>query len=234
VTPKKRTASGLVPVYLERTERRTFAVTVDWPGWARAGRTPEAALDALAEYLPRYLTVVRAAGQRPPGDGPDGPAFSVVETVPGNATTTFGAPGVVPALDAARWSADAAERQVALVAACWTYLDEVAAAAPAELTKGPRGGGRDRDTIVRHVQDAEVAYARKIGLRVPAPGDPAQTAAFRADLLATLRGSALPDVPWVPDTARAKGWPAAYAARRIGWHVLDHAWEIEDKSDPPG
>ena len=27
------------------------------------------------------------------------------------------------------------------------------------------------------------------------------------------------------------GWPVRYAARRIAWHVLDHAWEIEDKSE---
>jgi hypothetical protein len=27
-----------------------------------------------------------------------------------------------------------------------------------------------------------------------------------------------------------KGWPARYAARRIAWHALDHAWEIEDRS----
>jgi hypothetical protein len=28
------------------------------------------------------------------------------------------------------------------------------------------------------------------------------------------------------------GRPPRYAIRRIAWHVLDHAWEIEDKSDP--
>jgi len=25
-------------------------------------------------------------------------------------------------------------------------------------------------------------------------------------------------------------WPARYAIRRTAWHVLDHAWEIEDRS----
>ena len=29
-----------------------------------------------------------------------------------------------------------------------------------------------------------------------------------------------------------KRWPLRYAARRIAWHALDHAWEIEDRSDP--
>ena len=27
-----------------------------------------------------------------------------------------------------------------------------------------------------------------------------------------------------------KGWPHRYAARRIAWHVLDHAWEMEDRA----
>jgi hypothetical protein len=31
-----------------------------------------------------------------------------------------------------------------------------------------------------------------------------------------------------------KKWPPRYAARRIAWHALDHAWEIEDRSDPAG
>ena len=26
-----------------------------------------------------------------------------------------------------------------------------------------------------------------------------------------------------------RGWPPRYAARRIAWHALDHAWEIEDR-----
>ena len=27
-------------------------------------------------------------------------------------------------------------------------------------------------------------------------------------------------------------WPARYAARRIAWHALDHAREMEDRSEP--
>ena len=27
-------------------------------------------------------------------------------------------------------------------------------------------------------------------------------------------------------------WTQRYAARRIAWHILDHAWEIEDRSEP--
>ena len=40
------------------------------------------------------------------------------------------------------------------------------------------------------------------------------------DELATVLLSGAAQGPWLP----------AYAIRRITWHVLDHAWEIQDKS----
>jgi hypothetical protein len=106
-------------------------------------------------------------------------------------------------------------------------LDRVAASAPAELRKGPRGGGRDRDKIVDHVVGAEAAYARKLGIkhRQPAHDDTAGIDALRADILSVLRAPSDGEPP-VP-----KGWLPRYAARRIAWHVLDHAWEIEDRSE---
>ena len=27
-------------------------------------------------------------------------------------------------------------------------------------------------------------------------------------------------------------WPPRYAVRRIAWHALDHAWEMEDRTEP--
>ena len=112
------------------------------------------------------------------------------------------------------------------MAAAWTVLDRVAAAAPPVLRKGPRGGGRDRDQVLQHVLAAEASYARKIGVRhrEPVLGDDAAIAELRTDILERL------------GAARAfktgeKGWPARYAARRIAWHAIDHAWEIEDKGE---
>jgi hypothetical protein len=103
----------------------------------------------------------------------------------------------------------------------------VAASAPAELRKGPRGGGRDRDKLVGHVVEADRAYARELGLRLPTADlhDRVAVAAERAAMLEVLGqpsdGSPIADRRWTP----------RYAARRIAWHALDHAWEMEDKSD---
>jgi hypothetical protein len=215
-------------VFLESGKRWVFACALAWPGWCRRGKGEEAALEALAEYAPRYAAVAELAkldGERFPAAAAD--AFDVVERQAGNATTDFGAPAIVAAADGEPLSGQQAARATALVQASWAYLGAVLAAAPAQLRKGPRGGGRDRDKMAAHVLGAESAYARKLGLRFPEPAidDEAAIAAMRAGIAGVL--SAPTDgAPLVP-----KGWPVRYVARRIAWHALDHAWEIEDRSE---
>jgi hypothetical protein len=215
-------------VYLEVAKGRTFAMALDWPGWGRSGKNPEAALAALADYATRYAPVAARAGEDLPAGAAD--RLTVVEELPGSATTTFGAPGAVASSDAEPTGAKQAQRMAALVRACWDTFDAVAAASPAQLRKGPRGGGRDRDKMIDHVLGAESGYARKIGVKhkQPALGDLDAIDALRADIIAVL-GARSDGAPPVPN-----GWPVRYAARRIAWHVLDHAWEMEDRRDPQG
>lgn len=201
---------GTTRVVLETGGRSTFAVALDWPGWARRARTADDALAALSAYRPRYGAV--AGG----GFAPD--ELEVVGTVAGGSGTDFGViagPGAfddepLPA-DETRWFAD-------LLARSWAAFDAAVSTAPAELRKGPRGGGRDRDKIVAHVRDAEQAYAAKAGVRLPAatPWSERRAAVLEA-LVAGCPGGR---------------WPPRYVARRFAWHVLDHLWEIEDRSDP--
>jgi hypothetical protein len=200
-----------------------FACAVEWPGWCRAGKTETDALDALAASLPRYAAVAEDAGVRFP-PRPD-VAFEVVERVNGSAATDFGVPGSTPACDREPLTSREAARLVAFIEASWRALERSAAVAPAELRKGPRGGGRDRDAIVEHVVSAEDAYTRKVGIRV-SRDEPDLVAARRAEIVRIISGARRGD-PIV-----AKGWTPRYAARRISWHALDHAWEIEDRSEP--
>ncbi len=218
----------MTAVYLESGHKRVFACAVDWPGWCRAGRDEHQALEALAAYAARYARVAKQAGLKFPSSSAAAD-FDVVERVLGSASTDFGVPGTVPSLDLEPLNKPEAERLARLVEACWTVFDRVAARAPAELRKGPRGGGRDRDKIVDHVVGAEtMAYAPKLGLRLrqPAFDDAAAVTAARAAIADVLRAGV--------HGRRAKderGWPTRYAARRIAWHAIDHAWEIEDRSD---
>ncbi|HEV8638463.1 MAG TPA: hypothetical protein VG370_29970 [Chloroflexota bacterium] len=223
----RRGQAGGTAVYLELGAKRVFACALDWPGWCRSGKDEGQALEALAAAAPRYARVAMEAGLACPVDAVG--AFEVVDRLPGSTTTDFGAPGAVAPRDAEPLTREEAERLAALVAASWTVFDRVVASAPAELRKGPRGGGRDRDAVVEHVLAAEVAYARKLGVRhrQPARGDVAAVAALRAGIVEALHAAA-EGMPVVE-----KGWPPRYAARRIAWHVLDHAWEVEDRGGPP-
>ncbi|MEV0453577.1 hypothetical protein [Catellatospora methionotrophica] len=211
----------MTAVYLELGTKRIFACALEWPGWCRSGRDAQRALAALTAYAERYAVVAeRAKITFEPGD------VRVVERVRGGSTTDFGAPEQPASTDFAARDGATAQRQAALVRAAWDVFAEVAAVTPEQLRKGPRGGGRDRDKMIEHVIAAEASYARRIGVKHPAPaaGDAAAVAALRAEVLDVL--AAPTDGTPVP----RGGWPAAYAARRIAWHVLDHAWEMQDRA----
>jgi hypothetical protein len=199
-------------VFLEVGRTWTFASAVEWPGWSRRGKGEDAALQVLADYADRYAAAV--------GESVD-PTFVVIGRATGTATTEFGAPDVVSDADWAPLSKDGAARLATLLERVWAAFDGAVAGSAAELTKGPRGGGRNRDAIVDHVREAERSYARKFGARVP-PRRP--WAEQRAAIVDAIRNQSDPD----------PRWPLRYAVRRTAWHVLDHAWEIEDKQPARG
>ena len=219
------TADSRIAVVVEVTAKRSFASATDWPGWTRSGRTPEAALESLAAYGDRYRVVATTAGLTLPTIT-GVPAFDVVETIEGDATTSFGAPSKAAAVERKAVTPKDVDRVAKLLEAAWTVLDRVVAASPAELRKGPRGGGRHRDAMFDHVLGAEQAYAGKLGVRVQQPSrdDRAGIRAMRDALLALVRE----DRTGRP--ARDGGWPPRYGARRLAWHALDHAWEMQDRS----
>jgi hypothetical protein len=214
-----------ITVVLEVTPKRSFASAVEWPGWTRSGRTPEAALEALAAYAERYGAVATTAGLKVPTlTGVE--TLAVAEEIEGDATTSFGAPSKAATVECRPVTAKEADRVAKLLDAAWTVLDQVVSTSPAELRKGPRGGGRDRDAIFDHVLGAEQAYAGKLGVRVrqPSRDDPAAIRAMREALLEVVRGDR------TGQPARDGGWTPRYGARRLAWHALDHAWEMQDRS----
>jgi hypothetical protein len=212
-------------VAIEAGTKRVFASALDWPGWSRQARSEPLAVEALAAYAGRYAKVAEAAGiPFPKRAGAD---LTVVERLRGDATTDFGAPSIQAKIETQPMTRAEVERLCALVSAAWTVLDRVVKGAPAELRKGPRGGGRDRDKIVDHVLAAECGYAPKLGLKLkePARGDRVAISAHREALLDAFRRGA------GGKPLRERTWTARYWARRIAWHALDHAWEIEDRTD---
>jgi hypothetical protein len=158
----------------------------------------------------------------------DATGFVVVERQKGDVSTDFGVPHRPARDEETKLTPREIDRMAALMAAAWKYFDKVAAKAPKELRKGPRGGGRDTDKIVEHVLGAEFeGYAPRLALKLPhaAIDDRKTIGANREAILDALRAGA------DGKPLREKGWPVRYAARRIAWHALDHAWEIEDRSE---
>ncbi len=226
-------ATDAIGIVLEAGGKRAFASAIDWPGWARGGRTPDDALAALAAYGPRYGAVVRAFGSAlTPPDEASG--FVVMERVAGNATTEFGAPGVPAEVDERPLDRAGLDRQIALLRAAWRALDAAAAAAEGVVLRtGPRGGGRDLAKMLGHVHEAERAYLGQLGLRAPAGGaeSPEGRATLRDAVVTGLEAVAAGAVPR-EKAGGGRRWSVRYFVRRAAWHVLDHAWEIEDRATP--
>jgi len=221
-----------IEIYLEAGSKKTFAGALDWPGWIRSGPDEPRAVRSLFEYARRYQEAIRAT--RPTFRMPQTASeLVVVERLAGNTTTDFGAPDASPSRDQA--AVDEAElvRFEALLKAGWAAFDRaVAAAGSRELRKGPRGGGRDLEKIVRHVSGAEAAYVAQLGWKFKADetgGLEQEQARTRQAVLAALAAA-------VHGELAARGprgglhWTPRYFVRRAAWHVLDHAWEIEDRS----
>jgi hypothetical protein len=157
----------------------------------------------------------------------------VTKEVEGNATTDFGAIGVIPSEDTRPMNAGDLERFQALLRACWQTLEGAAvAAAGKELLKGPRGGGRELDGILRHVLESQAAYLGSIGIKFKVNMSADALGELRCCSQAVLDGLAASARGKLPERGPRGGvyWPARYFVRRLAWHVLDHAWEIEDRA----
>lgn len=218
-------------VYLETGEARTFAGALDWPGWCRSGKDAAGALQALVDYGPRYQIALQGlkVDFKPPGDVSE---LEVMEHLEGDSTTDFGAPGAWPEYDSRPLSNEEADRLLTILQACWCAFDEAVEAADGrELRKGPRGGGRELNAILEHVAGAELAYLRSVG-RKPAQNPDLDGENRLSQIREAVEDAVRAGVSGELPTEGPRGgvrWTARYFVRRVAWHVLDHAWEIEDR-----
>jgi hypothetical protein len=208
-------------------KKRVFAAALEWPGWCRIGKTENEAIQALFDYAPRYAKVMRRLGFKAPASVGD---LHVKERLAGDASTDFGSlSGEAPEYD--RQPVDESEHQrlIKFLETCWRALDRAASGAQGrELQKGARGGGRELDKIVQHVLDGEGGYLRRLEYK----RDKAAETDAKLSRAAMLEGLGRAVRGEVPETGPRGGkrWSARYFVRREAWHVLDHAWEIEDRS----
>jgi hypothetical protein len=224
-------SSNKIAVYLEIGKKRTFAGVIDWPGWCRSGRDEREALHALVDYGHRYAHVLRTArlGFQAPTQAS---TFSMVERLAGNAATDFGAPNLAPARDTRPIDDTELQRFQRLLKACWRTFDATAKAATGKaLRTGPRGGGRNVEGILQHVLGGDAGYLAQVGWKFRRDDEDdvsQQLDQTRQAILNALTSAAHGEIA-VRGPRGGIRWTPRYFVRRVAWHVLDHAWEIEDR-----
>ena len=206
--------------------KKSVAFAVDWPGWSRGAKTPDEALATLESYRRRYRPVAVRAGLGGEFDAA-GP-LDIVEEQAGTGSTDFWGISYVPSsLERGRMEEGELERRIALLRACWAYFDEVAARVSPEMRRGPRGGGRDRDTIIRHTIRVESEeFAKQLGLRIPerAALTPDGLRAHRTSYVEAIRAYHRGEAK-----RQMRSWTLPFLLRHSAYHTMDHAWEMEDK-----
>jgi len=222
-----------IDIYLEIGKTRTFAAAYDWPGWCRSGPDEVSALQALFDYGPHYARALKTT-QVPFLPPSEISAFVVVERIKGNATTDFGAPNLTLSRDTLPIAPTELQHFQMVLEACWKMFDTaVKTATGRALRKGPRGGGRDLTKIIEHVCDVDAAYLRSLGGK-PKPRDNGNLnqalSQVRQDILVMLIAAARGEVSERGPRGGVR-WTPRYFVRRLAWHELDHAWEIEGRAE---
>ena len=205
-------------------KKRVVASAFDWPGWDRSAKLGDDVLVVLDSYRHRFAKVAELAGY--------GDEFSrlgdldVVERVDGiGMTDYYGVSGRTATGERGSMTEAEFERKLALLRATWSTFDATAARVSVELRKGPRGGGRERDKIIQHVNGAEIReFAPKVGVKVPLEtrDDHEALSAYRNAFADAIREHHARGEP-------ARSWALQFLIRRCAWHMLDHAWELEDR-----
>ncbi|MGN6302292.1 MAG: hypothetical protein ACTHN8_14520 [Angustibacter sp.] len=210
-------------------DKKSVAFAVDWPGWSRGAKTADQAVETFAAYRERYRPIAQAAGL---GDELDaaGEVELTLDEVGTPSTDFWGISFAPSALETEPMDDAELERKIALLQACWDHFDAVGARVSPEMAKGPRGGGRERDEIIGHVLRVEsLDFAKRLGLRVDegAVSTPAALREYReayVDLMRTYNAG---------EGKRMRSWNLPFLIRHTAFHVMDHAWEMEDKDLTP-
>jgi hypothetical protein len=203
--------------------KKEAAVAPDWPGLERGAKTGEAALERLLAYIPRYAAVAKLAGME--AEFATITAADVVERYPGTGSTDFWAISFAfSSVDLQPVSGEELERELRLMQACWEFFDDVRSRVSAEMQRGPRGGGRDRDRIVRHTLGVEHDWSKGVGVLAPVEALLTDEGlhAHREAYCSSIRA-------FHSQGKMARTWPLRYLIRHTAFHTLDHAWEMEDK-----
>jgi len=206
--------------------KRFVAFALDWPGWSRGAKGADLALETLESYRERYRPIAEIAGMA--GEFEAAGPLEITEERVGTGSTDFWGISFSPSSTEHGPMTDAEfDRAITLLRSCWEFFDGVAARVSPEMRRGPRGGGRNRDQIIRHtIRNESEEFAKQVGIRIPeeAALSPAGLQQHRKDYVIAMRAYNAGEV-----TRKMRSWTLPFLIRHSAFHTLDHAWEMEDK-----
>jgi hypothetical protein len=217
-----------LPVLIEQglNGKRFVAVAAGWAGLERGAKQESEAIEKLVTYLPRYALVAKRAGLDRDFEARTEP--KVIDRYTGTGSTDFWGISFAPSpLDREPYDKAAFGRQVALLEAVWAEFDATVKRVTGELKLGPRGGGRERDHVIRHVLANEgEEFAKRVGVPTDraALETPKGITAHRKRFVDAMRA-------WYEEDKPLGKWTVPYLLRHTAYHALDHAWELQDR-DP--
>jgi hypothetical protein len=184
------------------------------------------ALATLEAYRPRYRQIAELAGMLAAFDAA-GP-LEIVEDRIGTGSTDFWGISFSPSsTEHDQLDDNQLERRLTLLQAAWKQFDTTAARVSPEMRAGPRGGGRNRDHIIRHVLRVErLDFAKQVGIVLA--DDPELTLDQLRDHRAAYL-DAMRDYNAGKVAKKMRSWTLPFLIRHSAFHTLDHAWEMEDK-----
>jgi len=206
--------------------KRSVAFALDWPGWNRGAKSVDLATETLESYRERYRPIADLAGMAREFDAA-GPLEIVEDRVGPGSVDFWGISFSASSTEHGPLSDEEFDRKIKLLRASWAYFDSVAARVSPEMRKGPRGGGRARNRIIRHtIRTESEDFAKQVGLRIPeeAALTPEGLTQHRAAYVEAMRAYNAGEVE-----KRMRSWTLPFLIRHSAFHTLDHAWEMEDK-----
>jgi len=204
--------------------KKWVAIAADWPGLERGARTEREAVEKLRRYVERYRPVATRA--RLASELAQQTEIDVIGRYGGTGSTDFWGISFAPSpFDREPYDAPVFDRHVRLLRAAWAEFDETGARVSSELRLGPRGGGRSRDHIIRHVLNVEgLDFSSRVGAESALDDlqTPAGRERHRDRYVAAMRD-------WYAAGKPLGKWTVPYLLRHTAYHALDHAWEMQDR-----
>jgi len=220
-----------IRIYVETGKKKVFVAAIDWPGWCRWGQNEEAATDSFLSYGERYAKAIEDTDLR--FEVPTAKAELIeIERCEGNVSTDFGAPAIILEADGISMDQDEYHISKEILSACWKVFDKaVEDATGKELKKGPRGGGRDLDKIIEHILAADHQYLKRMASKHKRESNTPVTEEICRMRQGVLGALEVAERGELPEKGPRGGliWPPRFFVRRVAWHILDHAWELEDR-----